>query len=252
MKGFVGMETSGQMRRRLAAKGYDVISCDLLPADDGCVTIPVSEIDQTQNMLHIQGDVYEVLDDLWAKGWWPDFAIFHPTCTYLTGSAEWAYADPDFDRYPGVGYHQRVKTGTLTGAARRRERELEIENFRRLVHLPIRVKIFENPVGVLSSRVAKPNIVVQPYQCGDDASKKTCFWVFDKQNVQMKDFPFRIDPAKYVPPTLRANGKSYWANQTDSGQNRLSPGADRWKDRSETFDGIGDFVVDAIQEHYGI
>ena len=110
MRVFIGMETSGALRRRFMHLGHDVFSCDMLPAEDG------GDVD------HIIGDVFEALDDLWAIGWWPELAIFHPTCTYLTNSAAWAFADPDFERYPGVGYHQRVQPGTLTGAERRRAR----------------------------------------------------------------------------------------------------------------------------------
>lgn len=35
MKILIACETSGQMRRRLLAKGHDVVSCDVLPAEDG-------------------------------------------------------------------------------------------------------------------------------------------------------------------------------------------------------------------------
>lgn len=115
MKIFIGMETSGQLRRRLSALGHDVISCDILPAQDAHINIG--------NGRHIVGDVFEVLEKLWMLGWWPDVAIFHPTCTFLTISAAWAFNDPDFIKYPGVGYHQKVKPGTLTGQARRDARE---------------------------------------------------------------------------------------------------------------------------------
>jgi hypothetical protein len=64
--------------------------------------------------------------------------------------------------------------------------------------------------------------------------------------------PFRLtrDPAKFIPPTLRRNGKAYWANQTDTGQNRLSPSDDRWKDRSRTYPGISNGLADAITARF--
>jgi hypothetical protein len=110
---FIGMEASGQLRRRFETRGHYVISCDMLPAEDGSTF--TAELGG-----HIVGDVFEVLEWLWGQGLWPDLGIFHPTCTYLTNSAEWAYADPDFERYPGVGYHQRVKPETLTGGGEAR------------------------------------------------------------------------------------------------------------------------------------
>lgn len=249
MKVFIGMETSGALRRRFAALGHVALSCDTLPAED-------------DGFGHFEGDVFATLDRLRAAGWWPDLAIFHPTCTYLTGAAEWAFSDPDFTRYPGVGYHQRVNPGTLTGGARRQAREAALKDVRRIMALPIDRTVIENPVGAISRAIMKPTQIVQPYQFGDDASKATCLWLLDQDGNHLPPIP--VDPAKRVAgrmvPRARAMGKSdkangntgpdfieRWANQTDSGQNRLSPGADRWKDRSRTFDGI----ADAIANHFG-
>ena len=95
----VGMEFSGVIRRAMRARGIDAWSCCFLPALD-------------HDKHPIIGDVFEHLEDGW------DGAIFHPTCTYDEISADQAYADPNHDRYPGVGYHQKVKPGTLTGAGR--------------------------------------------------------------------------------------------------------------------------------------
>lgn len=211
MKVFVGMETSGMFRARFVALGHDTISCDLLPAEDRPAT-----------GRHIIGDVFETLDALWARGWWPDLALFHPTCTNLTISAEWAYKDPDFERYPGVGYHQRLKPGTLFGTARRRARERDLNGVRRIFALPIRRKVVENPIGVIGSRIRRPSQIVQPYEFGDDASKATCFWFVGKDGEPLPEMALPRDPTRYIPPSLRPNGRRYWANQTDTGQNRLS------------------------------
>lgn len=105
----IGCEESGIMRRAFAARGHYARSCDLQPARDGSPD-------------HIQGDVRDVLH----LGW--DLAIFHPDCTYRTNAAAWALQDPDHDRWPGVGYHQRVKPGTLTGHQRRVARLAALDN----------------------------------------------------------------------------------------------------------------------------
>lgn len=231
MKVFIGMETSGMMRQRLALGGCDVISCDLLPAEDGALL-----------GRHIVGDVFATLDDLWPV-WWPDLAIFHPTCTFMTSSAEWAYKDPDYARYPGVGYHQKLRPGTLFGAERRAARNRDLDGVRRIFALPIRRKIVENPIGAIGSNIRKPSQIVQPYEFGDDASKATCFWYVGKDGEPLPELMLPKDPARFVAPTLRPNGKRYWANQTDTGQNRLRPGEDRWKDRSRTFPGIADALA---------
>lgn len=258
--------------------GHEVISCDVLPAEDEVVQImgttsistqtllPIMGANPiyTQNMKHVVGDVFEALHFLFKRFWIPDLAIFHITCTYLTNSAAWAFSDPDYVRYPGVGYHQRVKPGTLTGAARRQAREASKDEFRRVLALPIARKVVENPIGALS-QIRKPTQIVQPYQFGDDASKGTCFWYIGANGDELPDMALPIDPAAYCKPRMvcdeckKTSGydaafghgcthcgaeagrlRPRWSNQTDTGQNRLSPDDDRWKDRSRTFPGIAD------------
>lgn len=92
----------------------------------------------------------------------------------------------------------------------------------------------ENPIGVISSRYRKPDQIIQPYQFGDDASKSTCLW--------LKGLP-PLKPTKYVQPRI-IEGRNRWANQTDSGQNRLGPSDHRAKDRSRTYQGIANAMAD--------
>ena len=91
----------------------------------------------------------------------------------------------------------------------------------------------ENPVGCISTRIRKPDQYVQPHQFGDDASKKTGLW--------LQGLPL-LTPTGNVAPRM-VNGRPRWANQTDSGQNRLAPSADRWKKRSETYQGIANAMA---------
>jgi hypothetical protein len=217
MKVFVGMETSGVMSAAFQRRGHDVISCDLLPCEGP----------DRQN--HLQGDVFWVLDFLRSMGWWPDLGIFHPTCTYLTISAEWAYKDGP--------YHQNVQLGTLTGAARRIARDKAVHQFARLLKLPIKMIAVENPIGIISSRIRKPDQIVQPWWFGDDASKATCLW--------LKQLP-KLAMTNQIPPRV-VNGRPRWGNQTDGGQNKLTPTPDRWKDRSRTYPGL----ADACAQHWG-
>lgn len=258
---FIGMETSGQMRRRLQAMGHWVVSCDILPAEDGADGATIFEGGFGG---HWRGDVLEVLAACKRNGWHFDRALFHPTCTNFTGSAAWAYKDPDFDRYPGVGYHQRLKPGTLFGAARRQAREDDAAYVRQLAALDIEEIIFENPVGEMSNVLGDPSQIVNPYQFGDDASKKTCLWRLVRGVLVAKSPFLPIDPSKRVPgrlvPVEKAGVKHVdgwakapggtmvthverWANQTDTGQNRMSPAADRWADRSRTYPGIADALA---------
>lgn len=100
--------------------------------------------------------------------------------------------------------------------------------------LPIDRIAIENPVGVLSTRWRKPDQIIQPYQLGDDASKATYLWLKRLDRIT-------IDPRMFnYGRTVIHNSKLVWrwANQTDTGQNRLPPGNDRWKERSKTFEGF--------------
>jgi hypothetical protein len=201
MKVLIGCEHTGSVRRAFAALGHDAWSCDLLPASDG-------------SPHHLQCDVLTVLD----HGW--DLAIFHPDCTYLTVSAEWAYG-------PGP-YHQKLKPETLVGETRTAARAAAVTFVRRLLEAPIPRIAVENPIGHLSTAIGKPQQIIQPHWFGDDASKATCLW--------LRNLPPLV-PTLHVAPRMVAD-RPRWANQTDSGQNRLSPSDDRWALRAATYPGI--------------
>lgn len=150
---------------------------------------------------HYRGDVREVLDDYW------DLMIAHPPCTYLSSS----------------GMHW-----TTRGLRDPKLTEDALAFVRLLLDAPIPKIAIENPVGVISTRIRPADQYVQPYQFGDDASKKTGLW--------LKELPILV-PTKLIPPRL-INGKKRWGNQTDSGQNKLGPSDDRWKERSKTYPGL--------------
>lgn len=232
MNVLIGYSACHNTREAFAEAGIDAWTCDLLPARDG------------NDDRHIQGDVWDALR---SRQW--DAAVLHPMCTFLTVSAAWAFNDADFDRYPNVGYHQRVKPGTLTGAARRAARDEALANFRALLDLPFPVAC-ENPASSFINTAIRPyDQVVHPYQFGDDASKATGLWL-------TKGLPPLV-PTNYCEPRLVCENRHVfayglqkcptcsserylprWANQTDGGQNKLTPGDDRWLKRSETYPGI--------------
>lgn len=90
---------------------------------------------------------------------------------------------------------------------------------------------FENSIGILStqSTLGKPTQIIQPYQFGHDASKATCLW--------LHNLPPLV-PTKHIAPRI-VDGKKRWANQTNSGQNKLAPSDKRSADRARTYEGIG-------------
>jgi hypothetical protein len=201
MKVLIACEYSGRSREAFRALGHDAWSCDLLPAEDG-------------SEYHIQGDLFEVV----ASGDW-DLLVAHPPCTYLCSS--------------GLHWNKRVP-----GRAEKTEEALEF--VRRIMALPVPRIAIENPMGCISTRIRPADQYVQPYEFGDDASKKTGLW--------LKGLPLLVaDPAQRVPGRMVTlpSGKTVerWANQTDSGQNRLGPGEDRWKERSRTYMGIANAMA---------
>jgi hypothetical protein len=162
--------------------------------------------DATTSGDHYQGNVFDILD----HGW--DLLIAHPPCTFLCSS--------------GLHWNKRVE-------GRQQKTEEALEFVQALMDASIQRIAIENPIGCISTRIRKPNQTIQPYQFGHDASKATCLW--------LKNLPL-LQPTKFIEPRV-VNGKNRWANQTDSGQNRLPPSKDRWKIRSETYSGIADAMA---------
>jgi hypothetical protein len=230
MRVLLGCEYSRVVSEAFEARGHYVLSCDLLKADvrGEHLTGDLRLLIEAQG-LEVEGTerCMEVVSKLFVEPW--DLAIFHPPCTYLTCSAEWAYKDPDYKRYPEVGYHQKVKEGTLVGALRREARKEAVSFCKFLMGAPIKKIAMENPRGHLSSAYRPADQTIQPYQFGNDASKATCLW--------LKGLP-PLKGTKYIKPRITKGGKERWANQTDGGQNKLPPTKDRWKIRSETYPGI--------------
>jgi hypothetical protein len=155
---------------------------------------------------HYQCDVLTILDHEW------DLMIAHPPCTYLCAS--------------GLHWNKRRPE-------RAQQTEGALDFVRRLLDAPIARIALENPIGCISTRIRKPDQTIQPHQFGHDASKATCLW--------LKGLP-PLAPTKHIAPRL-VDGRKRWGNQTDSGQNKLPPSADRWKIRSETYQGIADAMA---------
>lgn len=217
-KVLIGYSACPLTRAAFEAHGHEVWTCDLLPARDG-------------SSNHYQCDIWEVLGMDW------DFAVLHPMCTYLTTSGAWALMDANFEKYPVHGYHQKPNPEKLYGAERRAAQADELANFERLLNLPYPVAI-ENPgTSAINTAIRKPDQVVHPYHFGDDASKGTGWWL-------TKGTPkLVIEPTAYVIPRMCKQKKTgkwlpRWDNQTDEGQNKLTPGPNRWLERSETYPGM--------------
>jgi len=155
---------------------------------------------------HYQGDILDVIH----SGW--DLMVAHPPCTYLSSS--------------GLHWNtRRPERAEMTGDAIRFVMDLAAADIPRIC--------IKNPIGCLSTRWRKPDQIIQPFEFGHDASKATCLW--------LKGLP-KLMPTALIDPRI-VNGRMRWGNQTDSGQNKLGPSADRWAKRSLTYDGIAEAMA---------
>lgn len=205
MNVFIGMECSGTIRRAFAERGHYAISCDL-------------KSDVTESPSHRVGDVFEVLASY--PGGFFDLAIFHPNCTYLSVSGyHWCYKDPT--DYPN----------TICGPRRLELVERATADYMRCINADVKRIAVENPVGIMSSRYRKPDQYIQPYDFGEDASKRT--------GLHLKGLPGLLPTRRFTGRIVEWDGRlvERWSNQTDSGQNRLPPTPGRAAERAVTYPG---------------
>ena len=135
---------------------------------------------------HIQGDVIEILNQDW------DLAIFHPPCTHLASSgARW--------------FNSKQKE------------QLEALQFvENLLCAPIPRIALENPIGIISTNIKRPDQIIQPWQFGHGETKATCLW--------LKNLP-KLLPSDVVSGRLARCHK-------------MPDTKERWKNRSRTYSGI--------------
>ena len=141
---------------------------------------------------HIQGDVRDVLGDDW------QLAIFHPPCTHLAVSGARWFKDKQAEQAEALDF------------------------VRLLLDAPIPRIALENPISIISSRIRKPDQIIQPWQFGHGETKATCLW--------LKNLPKLV-------PTDVVEGRQPRVHYA-------SPGPDRWKERSRTLSGIAQAMAD--------
>jgi len=195
MRVLIACEFSGVVRNAFLKKGHDAWSCDLIPSES------------EPYWRHFQSDIKNVL---WFDNPKWDLMIAHPPCTHLAVSGARWFKD------------------------KRVEQQQALDFIKVLLDAPIDKICLENPVGIISTRIRKPDQIIQPWQYGHPEAKKTCLWL---KGLDL------LTPTNILP--LPECG--YWDNQTPSGQNKLGPSEDRWKLRSITYQGI----ADAMAEQWG-
>ncbi len=147
------------------------------------------------SLRHRQGDVRDILNVQW------DLIIAHPPCTHLAVSGARWFRD------------------------KKEEQEQALKFVKTLLDAPIPRIALENPVSIISSRIRKPDQIIQPWQFGHGETKATCLW--------LKNLPKLL-------PTDIVDGR-------EARVHKMAPGPDRWKKRSRTFEGI----AKAMAEQWG-
>ena len=140
---------------------------------------------------HCQGDVRDVLGDGF------DLMVAHPPCTHLAVS--------------GARWFKDKQT----------EQAEALEFVRLLLSAPIDKIALENPISIISSRIRKPDQIIQPWQFGHGETKATCLWLKNLPKLQ---------------PTQIVDGR-------EAKVHRMSPGPNRWKERSKTYQGIANAMA---------
>lgn len=141
--------------------------------------------------LHYRGDVRKILN----RGW--DLMVAHPPCTHLSVSGARWFKD------------------------KRIEQSDALDFVRQLLNAPIARIALENPVSVISSKIRKPDQIIQPWQFGHGETKATCLW--------LTGLPKLI-------PTDIVDGR-------EARIHKMSPGPDRARERSRTYQGIADAMA---------
>lgn len=200
MKVLVACECSGVVRDAFRRRGHDAWSCDIQPTDTPGP--------------HYQCDVLPVI----SLGW--DLMIAHPPCTYLTVTGNRWFLPEFAARYPDRG----------------RQREEAAAFFMALANAEVPKIAIENPVCVMASRWRKSDQIIQPWQFGDRAVKKTCLW--------LKGLP-KLVPTKIVEPEYKIyNSKNHKSGKSRYPMLWAGKGKGMSKERSKTFQGIAEAMAD--------
>lgn len=163
----------------------------------GCVAFSCDILPSEEPGAHYRRDVREVLH----LGW--DLMVAHPPCTHLSVS------------------------GARWFKEKRQEQAEALDFVRLLMAAPVPMIAIENPISIISSKIRKPDQIIQPHEYGHGETKATCLW--------LKNLPPLV-------PTNRVAGR-------EARVHRMPPGPDRWKERSRTFAGIAAAMAEQWTAH---
>lgn len=156
-----------------------------------------------ESEYHIQDDVLKVLEQEW------DLMIAHPPCTHLAVSGAKWFKDKE------------------------KEQEEALDFVRKLLAAPVDKIALENPISIISTKIRKPDQIIQPWMFGHMETKATCLWL--KNLPTLKETNNVYNEMMKLPKKER--NKIHY----------MSPSKDRGHLRSITYQGI----ADAMAEQWG-
>lgn len=210
----VACEESQAVTKQFRALGHNAYSCDLLDSSGG------------NPEWHIKGDALEVAYDE-SREW--DLMIAHPPCTYLAVSgARWLYN----------------KDGTKN-ERRWLDRNKALHFVRKLMEAPIEYIAIENPVSVISTQIRKPDQIIQPYQFGDEASKKTCLWTKNLPDLVHTKLVGKGEMIEWIDKNGKTKRQAKWYYDALS---KAKTPEERRTLRSKTFEGIAKAMAEQWSE----
>ena len=195
MRILIACEESQTIAKAFRDLGHDAFSCDL------------SECSGGYPEWHIQGDAIEIA---YTQEW--DLMVAHPPCQFLAVSgARWMYNDDgsrNEDRW---------------------QKQVQALDFvQRLMDAPIEKIAIENPVSVISTKIRKPDQIIQPWMFGDEATKTTCLWLKNLSPLTPTDIVGKGE--FYISPSGKKLPRWYSDNKNP-------------KSRSKTFKGIANAIA---------
>jgi len=210
----VACEESQAVTKQFRALGHNAYSCDLLNSSGG------------NPEWHIKGDAIQIAYDS-SYDW--DLMIAHPPCTYLAVSgARWLY-NKDGSRNEDRWVKQAEGLAFV----------------RKLMDAPIEYIAIENPVSVISTQIRKPDQIIQPYQFGDEASKKTCLWTKNLPNLVHTDIVGKGEMIEWIDKNGKKKRQAKW--YLDALSKAKTP-EERRTLRSKTFKGIAKAMAEQWSE----
>jgi hypothetical protein len=140
---------------------------------------------------HYQGDVFDIINDGW------DLMISHPPCTHLAVSGARWFKDKQVEQKEALEFVQKLLDVNIPKIA------------------------LENPISIISSRIRKPDQIIQPWMFGHGETKATCLWLNNLPKLTPTNIVDGREPKVHMMP----------------------PGPDRWKERSRTYKGIAEAMA---------